>query len=43
MQNFIKKYMKITLASKFHLDNICDAIIMHTFKNKYMSIFQPLD
>lgn len=43
MQNFIKIYMKIALSSRFHLDNIGDTVIMHTFKNKYMAIFQPLD
>lgn len=32
MQNFIKIYKKIILASRFHFDNICDKIIMQTFK-----------
>lgn len=38
MQNFLQIYMKMMLTSRFHLDNICDKIIMCTFKNKYMSI-----
>lgn len=43
MQNFIKICMKITLVPRFHLDNICDKIIMCTFKNKYMSVLKPPD
>ena len=43
MQNFIQIYMKISLSSRFHLDNIGDTVIMHTFKNKYMAIFQLLN
>lgn len=43
MQNFIKIYKKITLASRFHFDNICDKIIMQTFKkNKYISTVKPM-